>query len=425
MPRGMTLELEGDANDYVGKGLSGGKIIVYPPRGLDLRARGEHHHRQRGLLRRDRAARPTSAAWPASASACATAASTRSWRRRRPRLRVHDRRPRGRAGPDRAQLRRRHVRRHRLRARRGPATSPRAATRRWSSCTGCDDAEEVEIVKDLIFRHAAADRQRARREGPGRLGRLRAALREGHAERLQARARQRSAGCARPGCRGEEADDGRVRAERAGRPRAWEASRDHGQTNRLPGVPARAAGRPRPARPPLATGTSSTSPSRPRSCASRARAAWTAASPSATPGTLLSGHGVRLPDQQPDPGVERPGLPGRWQEALDRLHKTNNFPEFTGRVCPAPCEGSCVLGINEPPVTIKNIECAIIDKGFDEGWIVPRPPAAAHRQEGRGRRLRPGRPRLRRPAEPGRPPRHRLRARRPHRRAARCTASPT
>jgi NAD(P)H-dependent glutamate synthase small subunit len=64
----------------------------------------------------------------------------------------------------------------------------------------------------------------------------------------------------------------------------------------------------------------------------------------------------------------------RWREALDRLHKTNNFPEFTGRVCPAPCEGACVLGINSPPVTIKNIENAIIDRGFAEGWIQPHPP---------------------------------------------------
>jgi len=65
---------------------------------------------------------------------------------------------------------------------------------------------------------------------------------------------------------------------------------------------------------------------------------------------------------------------GRWKEALDRLHKTNNFPEFTGRVCPAPCEGACVLGITNPPVTIKNIECAIIDRGFEEGWVVAKPP---------------------------------------------------
>ncbi len=67
---------------------------------------------------------------------------------------------------------------------------------------------------------------------------------------------------------------------------------------------------------------------------------------------------------------------GRWQEALTRLHKTNNFPEFTGRVCPAPCEGSCVLGINNPAVTIKNIENAIIDRGFAEGWVKARVPEA-------------------------------------------------
>ncbi len=66
---------------------------------------------------------------------------------------------------------------------------------------------------------------------------------------------------------------------------------------------------------------------------------------------------------------------GQWRDALYRLHKTNNFPEFTGRVCPAPCEGSCVLGINQPPVTIKNLEVSIIDKGFAEGWVVAEPPA--------------------------------------------------
>src|SRR3989338_3711599 len=64
----------------------------------------------------------------------------------------------------------------------------------------------------------------------------------------------------------------------------------------------------------------------------------------------------------------------RWQEAIERLHKTNNFPEFTGRVCPAPCENSCVLAINQSPVTIKNIEVAIIEKAYQEGWIKPQPP---------------------------------------------------
>lgn len=65
---------------------------------------------------------------------------------------------------------------------------------------------------------------------------------------------------------------------------------------------------------------------------------------------------------------------GRWREALDRLLETNNFPEFTGRVCPAPCEGACVLGIIEKPVSIKTMECSIIDRAFEEGWMVPRPP---------------------------------------------------
>jgi glutamate synthase (NADPH/NADH) small chain len=65
---------------------------------------------------------------------------------------------------------------------------------------------------------------------------------------------------------------------------------------------------------------------------------------------------------------------GQWREAIIRLHKTNNFPEFTGRVCPAPCEGSCTLGINQPPVTIKTIEAEIIERAFREGWVVAEPP---------------------------------------------------
>jgi glutamate synthase (NADPH/NADH) small chain len=66
---------------------------------------------------------------------------------------------------------------------------------------------------------------------------------------------------------------------------------------------------------------------------------------------------------------------GRWREAVRVLHSTNNFPEFTGRLCPAPCEAACVLGINAPPVTIKQIEKMIVDRAFAEGWIVPEPPA--------------------------------------------------
>jgi len=66
---------------------------------------------------------------------------------------------------------------------------------------------------------------------------------------------------------------------------------------------------------------------------------------------------------------------GRWRDAIDRLHATNNFPEFTGRLCPAPCEGACVLGINQDPVTIKQVEVEIIDRAWDEGWVVPVPPS--------------------------------------------------
>ncbi len=65
---------------------------------------------------------------------------------------------------------------------------------------------------------------------------------------------------------------------------------------------------------------------------------------------------------------------GRWKEAIRVLHSTNNFPEFTGRICPAPCEAACVLGINEPPVTIKQIEKTVVDRAFEEGWILPEPP---------------------------------------------------
>jgi glutamate synthase (NADPH/NADH) small chain len=91
-------------------------------------------------------------------------------------------------------------------------------------------------------------------------------------------------------------------------------------------------------------------------------------------GTLISGMAAGCPIHNLIPEWNDLVYRGLWKEALERLHKTNNFPDFTGRVCPAPCEGSCVLGINNPPVTIKNIECAIIDHGWDHGWVVPEPP---------------------------------------------------
>ena len=91
-------------------------------------------------------------------------------------------------------------------------------------------------------------------------------------------------------------------------------------------------------------------------------------------GKLISGMASGCPINNIIPEWNDLVYRGLWREALDRLHKTNNFPEFTGRVCPAPCEGSCVLGINSSPVTIKNIEASIIDRAWEEGWVLPDAP---------------------------------------------------
>jgi len=91
-------------------------------------------------------------------------------------------------------------------------------------------------------------------------------------------------------------------------------------------------------------------------------------------GKLISGMAAGCPVNNLIPEWNDLVYRGQWREALDRLHKTNNFPEFTGRVCPAPCEGSCTVGLKDTPVAIKSIEKAIIDKGFAEGWITPQPP---------------------------------------------------
>jgi glutamate synthase (NADPH/NADH) small chain len=91
-------------------------------------------------------------------------------------------------------------------------------------------------------------------------------------------------------------------------------------------------------------------------------------------GKLISGMASGCPVNNLIPEWNDLVYRGLWREALERLHLTNNFPEFTGRVCPAPCEGSCVLGINAPPVTIKTIENAIIDRGWEEGWVLPEAP---------------------------------------------------
>jgi len=93
-------------------------------------------------------------------------------------------------------------------------------------------------------------------------------------------------------------------------------------------------------------------------------------------GKLIAGMAAGCPIHNLIPEFNDLVFRGLWHEALRRLDRTNNFPEFTGRVCPAPCEGSCTLGSINPSVTIKNIECSISDRGWEEGWILPEPPKA-------------------------------------------------
>ena len=124
----------------------------------------------------------------------------------------------------------------------------------------------------------------------------------------------------------------------------------------------------------------------------------------------------RLPGQQHHPRLQRPRLSRRLGERFEVLHSTNNFPEFTGRICPAPCEAACTLNVNDDRSASRAIEHAIIDRGWARGLVVPAA-RAAHRQEGRGRRLGPAglaraAARARRPRGDG------VREERPHRRPA-------
>ena len=107
-----------------------------------------------------------------------------------------------------------------------------------------------------------------------------------------------------------------------------------------------------------------------------------------------------------------------WKDAIRVLHSTNNFPEFTGRICPAPCEAACVLGINEPPVTIKVIEKTIVEHAWKEGWIKPEPPEVRTGKARRRRRFWSGGSRRRATAEPRRPLGYRFRESRSDRRAS-------
>ena len=163
MPAGITLRLEGDSNDYVGKGLSGGQIVVRPPRGAIFAAERKRDRRQRHRLRRD----PGQHVPPRRRGGAVLRAQLRRDRRRRgrgrPRARVHDRRPRGDPRRDRAQPRRRHVGRHRLRLRARPrAASTARRSRPASSSCGALGRADAEILRDLLEQHRRRDRLDAR-----------------------------------------------------------------------------------------------------------------------------------------------------------------------------------------------------------------------------------------------------------------------
>ena len=143
-----------------------------------------------------------------------------------------------------------------------------------------------------------------------------------------------------------------------------------------------------------------------RSSSSRCRTPETRQAGGALHGLRHSVLSQRLPGQQSDPRLEQPGLSRPVaRRRSTTLHSTNNFPEFTGRICPAPCEASCTLNIDDNPVTIKTIECEIVDRGWEEGWIEPliagrSRPASASRWSARARRAWPAPSSWRAPAMP-------------------------
>ena len=279
--------------------------------------------------------------------------------RRRSRLRVHDRRHRRRARPDRAQLRRRDERRDRVRARRRRHVRARCNT----ELVGFDPLEEGRRRHDPWRSSPSTPSGPGRRSAPRVLGECgcgRRTLRQGDAARLQAGARRpaRSSATTIPSRRGgggfftTESEEAACMGEARRLPQARRARSRSSAIRPSGSRDVREFVRPLP----LA-----------RAPASRAPAAWSAACP-------FCHHGCPLGNLIPDWNdlVYR----DRWREAIVELHRTNNFPEFTGRLCPAPCEAACVLEIREgDAVTIKQIEVSIVDRAWEEGWIVPRPPA--------------------------------------------------
>ena len=316
----------------------------------DVRAGAEHPHRQRRALRRDerRGVHPRRRRRTVRRPQQRRARGGR--RRRRPWVRVHDGRPRGRARTDGQEFRGRDERRHRLRPRCGgglpAALQSRAGGARAARAAGGHRARAI-ARRSGTWSTPAAIMGRAILAGWSRSAAMFVkVMPRDYRRALEAEAADRRAAGAR------------VRRGERGR-RQWVRPPVFSRS------PARSIRRVRSSSA-FATGAKCTCRiPKPRSRV-KPRAAWTAAFRSAISGCPL---GNVIPDW--NDLVYR----NQWRMAIDRLHATNNFPEFTGRLCPAPCEGACVLGINNDPVTIKSIEVSIIDRAFDEGWVAARPPA--------------------------------------------------
>ena len=241
--------------------------------------------------------------------------------------------------------------------------APKPSRRRSCDATLWHQGETDEaLLKRLIESHVRYTGSTRARELLDNWAVSRAQVRQGVPERIPARAR-------------------RARREAAARQRQAAGSREpgetaeHGQDHRLHGISSASRRPHEPAE--RARSTTASSSSRldddaGREC--RARAAWTAASRSATAAARST---TSFPDF--NDLVYRQD----WKSAIETLHSTNNFPEFTGRICPAPCEEACTLNINDDPVGIKSIEHAIIDKAWEEGWVR----AAAARQHKTGKKV--------------------------------------
>ena len=356
MPSGITLRLVGDANDYLGKGLSGGRLDRAPAADVAVRRRGAGHRRQRHRLRRHGAARSSCAASSASASASATraplavvegvgdhgceymtggrvvvlGATGRNFGAGMSGGIAYVLRPRRRLPTARSTTR--------------WSRSSSSTTTTGRSCTTI--VERHRELHRLGRRRAAAgvvERRRSsrfRKVMPTDYKRVLTVMRQAEAEGLD-----------------EDADD---------RQRVMESSARMGEATgflkwerELPPYGGRC-------RCGCATGRRSTRTSREDKLQTQAGRCMDCGIPFCNNGCPL---GNLIPDW--NDLVYR----DHWRDAIDRLHATNNFPEFTGRLCPAPCESACVLGINADPVTIKQVEVEIIDQAWDEGWVTPQVPS--------------------------------------------------